>query len=146
MTDCYDVRGSWLHHENTAIGYSWILVNQPAMVDNDKNGVIDFFIELQALTMFSVIEPMSISGCYDINVQVDGDYSLSTSYVIDMQQFGKKSYMVKGMAFSPDSTKIAIGQTDDIVFVYKIGDDWYVYNVCDLVIFRLCITKFWQFL
>jgi len=37
--------------------------------------------------------------------------------------------MVKGMAFSPDSTKIAIGQTDDIVFVYKIGDDWYVYDV-----------------
>jgi len=36
--------------------------------------------------------------------------------------------MVKGMAFSPDSTKIAIGQTDDIVFVYKIGEDWYVYN------------------
>jgi len=38
--------------------------------------------------------------------------------------------MVKGIAFSPDSTKIAIGQTDDIVFVYKIGDDWYVYQDC----------------
>jgi len=47
--------------------------------------------------------------------------------MIDVQQFGKKSYMVKGMAFSPDSTKIAIGQTDDIVFVYKIGEDWYVF-------------------
>ncbi|XP_032128861.1 intraflagellar transport protein 172 homolog [Sapajus apella] len=34
-----------------------------------------------------------------------------------------KSYMVKGMAFSPDSTKIAIGQTD-IICVYKIGEDW----------------------
>jgi len=43
-------------------------------------------------------------------------------------QYGKKSYMVKGIAFSPDSTRIAIGQTDDIVFVYKIGDDWYVCN------------------
>ena len=30
--------------------------------------------------------------------------------------------MVKGMAFSPDSTKIAIGQTDNIIYVYKIGD------------------------
>jgi len=30
------------------------------------------------------------------------------------------------MAFSPDSTKIAIGQSDNIVFVYKIGEDWYV--------------------
>ncbi|CAI9571384.1 unnamed protein product [Staurois parvus] len=39
-------------------------------------------------------------------------------------RYGKKSYMVKGMAFSPDSTKIAIGQTDNIVYVYKIGEDW----------------------
>ena len=41
-------------------------------------------------------------------------------------QYGKKSYSIKGLAFSPDSTKIAIGQTDQIVFVYKIGDDWYL--------------------
>lgn len=36
---------------------------------------------------------------------------------------------MKGIAFSPDSTKIAIGQTDDIVFVYKIGDDWYMFII-----------------
>jgi len=41
-------------------------------------------------------------------------------------QYGRNSYIVKGMAFSPDSTKIAIGQSDNIVFVYKIGEDWYV--------------------
>ncbi|CAH1772611.1 unnamed protein product [Owenia fusiformis] len=39
-------------------------------------------------------------------------------------KYGKKSYMVKGLAFSPDSTKIAIGQTDNIIFVYKIGEGW----------------------
>ncbi|XP_032208973.1 intraflagellar transport protein 172 homolog [Mustela erminea] len=39
-------------------------------------------------------------------------------------KYGRKSYMVKGMAFSPDSTKIAIGQTDSIIYVYKIGEDW----------------------
>lgn len=38
--------------------------------------------------------------------------------------YGKKSYVVKGMAFSPDSTKIAIAQSDNIVFVYKLGEDW----------------------
>ncbi|XP_050543646.1 intraflagellar transport protein 172 homolog isoform X2 [Daktulosphaira vitifoliae] len=37
---------------------------------------------------------------------------------------GRKSYTVKGLAFSPDSTKIAVGQTDNMVFVYKIGDSW----------------------
>ncbi|XP_041496083.1 intraflagellar transport protein 172 homolog [Microtus oregoni] len=36
---------------------------------------------------------------------------------------GWKSYMVKGMTFSPDSTKIAIRQTDNIIYVYKIGED-----------------------
>jgi intraflagellar transport protein 172 len=28
------------------------------------------------------------------------------------------------MAFSPDSTKLAIAQTDNIVFVYKLGAKW----------------------
>lgn len=40
-------------------------------------------------------------------------------------QAGKKSYIVKGLAFSPDSTKIAVGQTDNIIYVYKIGEEWY---------------------
>jgi intraflagellar transport protein 172 len=39
-------------------------------------------------------------------------------------QNGKKSYLVKGIAFSPESTKIAVGQTDNIVYVYKIGEEW----------------------
>ena len=30
-----------------------------------------------------------------------------------------------GLAFSPDSTKIVVGQTDNIIFVYKIGDQWW---------------------
>ncbi|KAL1129294.1 hypothetical protein AAG570_013823, partial [Ranatra chinensis] len=37
---------------------------------------------------------------------------------------GRKSYTVKGLAFSPDSTKIAVGQTDNIIYVYKIGEEW----------------------
>ncbi|XP_026810375.1 intraflagellar transport protein 172 homolog isoform X2 [Rhopalosiphum maidis] len=37
---------------------------------------------------------------------------------------GRQSYTVKGLAFSPDSTRIAVGQTDNMVFVYKIGDSW----------------------
>lgn len=40
------------------------------------------------------------------------------------QQYGKKSYTVKGLAFSNDSTKLAVAQTDNIIYVYKIGDDW----------------------
>ncbi|OWF38575.1 intraflagellar transport protein 172 homolog [Mizuhopecten yessoensis] len=39
-------------------------------------------------------------------------------------KYGKKSYTVKGLAFSSDSSKIAVGQTDNIIYVYKIGEDW----------------------
>lgn len=37
---------------------------------------------------------------------------------------GKKSYVITGIAFSPDSTKIAVAQTDCIVYVYRIGEKW----------------------
>ncbi|OAD52520.1 hypothetical protein WN48_01267 [Eufriesea mexicana] len=39
-------------------------------------------------------------------------------------KFGKKSYVIKDIAFSPDSTKIAVGQSDCIIYVYKIGEQW----------------------
>ena len=45
---------------------------------------------------------------------------------LDCLQYGKKSFTVKGLAFSSDSTKIAVGQTDNIIYVYKIGDVWSV--------------------
>lgn len=31
------------------------------------------------------------------------------------------TYIVRAMAFSPDSTKLAIAQSDNIVFVYRCG-------------------------
>lgn len=34
---------------------------------------------------------------------------------------GSKMYIVTAMVFSPDSTRLAIGQSDDIIFVYKLG-------------------------
>jgi intraflagellar transport protein 172 len=37
---------------------------------------------------------------------------------------GPKNYIVRAMAFSPDSSKLAIAQSDNIVFVYKLGVDW----------------------
>ena len=37
---------------------------------------------------------------------------------------GGKNFIVRGMAFSPCSTKLAIAQSDNIVFVYKLGGEW----------------------
>lgn len=35
-----------------------------------------------------------------------------------------QNYVVRSMAFSPDSTKLALAQSDNIVFVYRLGLDW----------------------
>ncbi|XP_055687572.1 intraflagellar transport protein 172 homolog [Lutzomyia longipalpis] len=37
---------------------------------------------------------------------------------------GKASYVIRGLAFSPDSTRLAVAQSDCIVFVYKLGEGW----------------------
>lgn len=43
-------------------------------------------------------------------------------------QLGSKSYQVTALAFSPDSTKLAVAQTDNIVFVYRVGEKWWDLN------------------
>lgn len=35
-----------------------------------------------------------------------------------------QNYVVRSMVFSPDSTKLALAQSDNIVFVYRLGLDW----------------------
>lgn len=36
----------------------------------------------------------------------------------------KTSYAIRGLAFSSDSTRLAVAQSDNIVFVYKLGEAW----------------------
>ena len=35
-----------------------------------------------------------------------------------------KEYVIREIVFSPDSTKLAIAQSDNIIFVYKLGARW----------------------
>lgn len=37
---------------------------------------------------------------------------------------GQRTYIVRTIEFSPDSTKLAVAQSDNIVFVYKLGNDF----------------------
>lgn len=37
---------------------------------------------------------------------------------------GKASYVIREVAFSGDSTRLAVAQSDNIVFVYKLGEAW----------------------
>ena len=37
---------------------------------------------------------------------------------------GNKNYSAVEMSFSPDSSKLAIAQSDSIVFIYKLGLEW----------------------
>lgn len=36
----------------------------------------------------------------------------------------KNSYIIRSICFSPDSTKLAVAQSDNIVYVYKLGTNW----------------------
>lgn len=40
------------------------------------------------------------------------------------QSSGKESYSIRAIAFSPDSMKLAVAQSDNIVYVYKLGQTW----------------------
>ena len=37
---------------------------------------------------------------------------------------GGRGYIITGLAFSPDSTLLAVAQSDSIVFVYRLGLEW----------------------
>ena len=37
---------------------------------------------------------------------------------------GSPNYVVRALAFSSDSTKLAVAQSDNIVFVYRVGESW----------------------
>jgi len=37
---------------------------------------------------------------------------------------GTRNYIVRAIEFSPDSTKLAVAQSDNIVYVYKLGLQW----------------------
>eukprot|EP00939_MAST-03C_sp_MAST-3C-sp1_P000124 g124.t1 len=37
---------------------------------------------------------------------------------------GPKNYIVRAMQFSPDSRKLAVAQSDNIIFVYNLGLEW----------------------
>lgn len=40
------------------------------------------------------------------------------------QSASRGSYVIRGLAFSPDSTRLAVAQSDNIVYVYKLGEGW----------------------
>lgn len=37
---------------------------------------------------------------------------------------GKSSYVIRAIVFSQDSTRLAVAQSDNIVYVYKLGETW----------------------
>jgi intraflagellar transport protein 172 len=37
---------------------------------------------------------------------------------------GPKTFLIRDLAFSPDSTQLAIAQSDNSVFVYRLGENW----------------------
>ncbi|PIO75439.1 WD domain, G-beta repeat protein [Teladorsagia circumcincta] len=47
--------------------------------------------------------------------------------------YGKRSYAIKSVCFSPDSSRLAVAQSDNVVYVYKLGESWQVFDPIFLV-------------
>ena len=45
----------------------------------------------------------------------------------DKQSGDRHSFQVNGMSFSADSERLAIGQSDHVIYIYKIGNSWFEY-------------------
>lgn len=53
----------------------------------------------------------------------------------------RKYYVITGLAFSLDGAKLAVAQSDNIVFVYRIGDTWEEKkSICNKFLQRLSVT------
>jgi intraflagellar transport protein 172 len=62
----------------------------------------------------------SVSGDRVINIY-DSDGEKRDKFSTKPAPNGVKNYVVTGIAFSPDNTKLAVAQSDNIVYVYKLG-------------------------
>jgi len=93
---------------------------------------VDKSVNIARVECFSIAPNLSrIAVCTSANNQIilfDGTtneekdkFALKST----AKNFSRKSFVVKGIAFSPDSQKIAIGQTDNVLYVYKLGQNWY---------------------
>lgn len=54
---------------------------------------------------------------------------------------GPKNYIVRGLCFSPDSSRLAVAQSDCIVFVYKLGLEWGEVSTKGLYCVCACLYK-----
>ena len=95
---------------------------------------VDQNINISRVECFSIAPNLSrIAICTSANNQIilfdANSYEEKDKFALKStaKNFSRKSFAVKGIAFSPDSQKIAIGQTDNVLYVYKIGQNWYYF-------------------
>lgn len=100
---------------------------EKSLLSPDKN------FNLSRVECFSIAPNLSrIAICTSANNQIilfdANSYEEKDKFALKStaKNFSRKSFVVKGIAFSPDSQKLAIGQTDCVIYVYKIGENWYL--------------------
>ena len=72
-----------------------------------------------------------LAACSDERVlylyDVLQDYELKDKFALkpaNSKADRKAAFQVKALEFSPDSQKLAVGQTDEIIYVYNLGKNW----------------------
>lgn len=70
----------------------------------------------------AIADSANIIYLYDENGEKKEKFTTKTR--TGKRGMNDKSYMVTGLAFSPDSTKLAVAQSNAFVFIYKLGLEW----------------------
>ena len=79
----------------------------------DTNFVCSCSQKLAAVTSDKVVHVLDESGGRRDKFKTKGADPNST-----------QAYIIRSMGFSPDCTKLALAQSDNIVFVYRLGLEW----------------------
>ena len=100
----------------------------PEVPNNNNNGNNNQLNRIECVSWSS--SNVRLAVCTAANNQVTlfngntGDKKEKFSLKPIEKEFSRRSFVVKGIDFSPDSSKIAIGQSDHVIFIYKIGENW----------------------
>jgi len=70
----------------------------------------------------AIADSANIIYLYDENGEKKEKFTTKTRQ--GKRGMNDKSYMVTGLVFSPDSTKLAVAQSNAFVYIYKLGLEW----------------------
>ena len=84
----------------------------------------DGIVKVTALCWAPNGKKMAMCSTDRVVVMFDDEGNRRDRFATKPADKGPKNYVVRDMAFSPQSDKLAIAQSDNMIYVYKVGNEW----------------------